>query len=161
MTVKVTKDRVGDILRSVRALTEKEVLIGIPSTTAGRDDTPINNAEIGYLMETGSPAQNIPPRPFLVPGVESARAKFIPHMKQAGISALEGKAGDVDRGFEGAGMIAASSVQQKITEGPFTPLSSVTLAKRRAKGRTSEKPLIDTGQLRRSVTYVVRNKKDD
>lgn len=161
MTVKVTKDRVGDILKAVRALTEKEVLIGVPSTTAGRDDTPINNAEIGYLMEFGSPAQNIPPRPFLVPGVEAAQAKVIPHLKQAGVSALEGKAGSVDQGFEAAGMIAASAVKQKITEGPFTPLAPRTIAARRARGKTSEKPLIDTGQLRRAVTYVVRKKKDD
>ena len=158
MTLKIVKDRVGAVLKGVRALTTKEVLVGIPSTTAGRTDTPINNAEIGYLMETGSPAQNIPERPFLVPGVESSQAKFTPHLKAAGLSALEGKTALVERDFDRAGFVAANAVKAKITEGPFTPLSPKTLQKRRAKGRTGERPLIDTGQLRRAVTHVVRKK---
>jgi hypothetical protein len=158
MNVRIVKDRVGAVLKGVRDLTSKEVLVGIPSTTAGRTDTPINNAEIGYLMETGSPAQNIPERPFLVPGVESASKQFVPHLKAAGLSALEGKSEMIQRDFDRAGMVAANSVKAKITEGPFTPLSPKTLAKRRAKGRTGERPLIDTGQLRRSVTHVVRKK---
>lgn len=158
MSLRVIKDRVADVLKSVKALTSKEVLVGIPSTTAGRDDTPINNAEIGYLMETGSPAQNIPERPFLVPGVENAQDKFIPHLKAAGLSALEGKTAMIDRDFDRAGFVAANAVKAKITDGPFTPLSPKTLQKRRAKGRTGERPLIDTGQLRRAVTHVVRKK---
>ena len=158
MSLRIVKDRVSEVLKSVKALTSKEVLVGIPSTTAGRDDTPINNAEIGYLMETGSPAQNIPERPFLVPGVESAQDKFIPHLKAAGLSALEGKTAMIERDFDRAGIVAANAVKAKITDGPFTPLSPKTLQKRRAKGRTGERPLIDTGQLRRAVSHVVRKK---
>lgn len=158
MSVRIIKDRVGAVLGGVKALTSKEVLVGIPASNAGRADTPINNAEIGYLMETGSPPQNIPERPFLVPGVQGAKDRFTPHLKAAGLSALEGKPALIDRDFDRAGFAAASAVKAKITEGPFTPLSPKTLAKRRAKGRTSEKPLIDTGQLRRAVTHVVRKK---
>lgn len=158
MNVRIVKDRVGAVLKGVRALTTKEVLVGIPSTTAGRTDTPINNAEIGYLMETGSPAQNIPERPFLVPGVDGASKQFIPHLKAAGLSALEGKTTMIERDFDRAGFVAANAVKAKITDGPFTPLSAKTLQKRRAKGRTGERPLIDTGQLRRAVTHVVRKK---
>lgn len=158
MSLRIVKDRVSEVLKSVKALTSKEVLVGIPSTTAGRDDTPINNAEIGYLMETGSPAQNIPERPFLVPGVENARDKFTPHLKAAGLSALEGKTATIERDFDRAGIVAANAVKAKITDGPFTPLSPKTLQKRRAKGRTGERPLIDTGQLRRAVSHVVRKK---
>lgn len=158
MNVRIVKDRVGAVLKGVRELTSKQVLVGIPSTTAGRDDTPINNAEIGYLMETGSPAQNIPERPFLVPGVENATKQFTPHLKAAGLSALEGKTAMIERDFDRAGMVASSAVKAKITDGPFTPLSPKTLQKRRAKGRAGERPLIDTGQLRRSVTHVVRKK---
>ena len=160
MSVRITKDRVDALLKAVRDLTAQEVLVGVPSSTAGREDTPITNAEIGYLMETGSPAQNIPERPFLVPGVEDGKARFIPHLKAAGISALDGKPEMVNRDLERAGFVAASSVKTKITEGPFTPLSPKTLAKRRAKGRTRESPLIDTGQLRDSITHVVRKKGD-
>ena len=37
-------------------------------------------------------------------------------------------------------------------------LAPVTLAQRRRRGRTGEKPLIDTAQMQRSVTHVVRPK---
>jgi hypothetical protein len=35
-------------------------------------------------------------------------------------------------------------------------LAERTLAARKARGRTGEKPLIDTGQLRNAVTFVVQ-----
>ncbi|MGO4738642.1 hypothetical protein AB4099_18990 [Bosea sp. 2KB_26] len=161
MSLKVTKDRVPDLLRAVRDLTKSEVLVGIPDAEAGREDGPISNAEIGYLMETGSPSQNIPERPFLVPGVESARERIEKRMRSAGEAALAGRRDDVSTAFEKAGIEASSAVKAKISDGPFTPLSPKTLAKRRARGRAGEKPLIDTGQLRRAITYVVRKKGDD
>lgn len=158
MTVKITKDRVGSILKAIRDLTAKEVLVGIPASASGRDDGPIGNAGIGYLMETGSPSQNIPPRPHLVPGIEAARDKIEKKMRSGAKAALEGKAAGVSAAFTGAGIVAESAVKAKITDGPFEPLSPKTLAKRRARGRTGEKPLIDTGQYRRAITHVVRKK---
>lgn len=68
--VKVTTDNAQAILDSLKALTSKEVLIGIPAEDSDREDVPFGNAGIGYLNEYGSPAQNIPPRPHLRPGVK-------------------------------------------------------------------------------------------
>jgi hypothetical protein len=64
----------------------------------------------------------------------------------------------VDIAQNKAGLIAESSVRKKINEGPFEPLAPKTLQERKRRGRTGEKPLIDTGQLRNSVTYVIRPK---
>ncbi|MEZ2410543.1 hypothetical protein AB6806_27480 [Bosea sp. RCC_152_1] len=159
MTVKVTKDGVPALLKAIKDLTSKEVLVGIPDTAAGRDDEDaISNAEIGYLMETGSPTQNIPPRPHLVPGVESARDKIEKRMKTGAQAALSGKSSDADATLTAVGIVAENAVKARITEGPFAPLSPVTIAKRKAKGRTGTKPLIDTGQYRRAITHVVRKK---
>lgn len=161
MTVKITKDRVPAMLKAIKDLTALEVLIGIPDANAGRDEGAISNAEIGYLMETGSPAQNIPERPFLVPGVESVRDKVAKRMRAGAESALDGRQADVDSTLTSVGITAENAVKAKITDGPFVPLSPRTLAKRRARGRTGEKPLIDTGQLRRAVTHVVRKRGDN
>lgn len=158
MTVKVTKDRVPDLMKAIRDLTSKEVLVGIPDTAAGRDDEdPISNAEIGYLMETGSPTQNIPARPHLIPGIEAARGKIEQRMKAGAVAALSGRK-DVDATLTAVGIVAENAVKTKITEGPFAPLSDVTIDRRRAAGRTGTKPLIDTGQYRRAITHVVRKK---
>jgi hypothetical protein len=161
MSVKITKDRVPAMLKAIKDLTSLEVLVGIPDANAGRDEGAISNAEIGYLMETGSPAQNIPERPFLVPGVESIRDKIAKRMRAGAEAALAGRNADVEGTLTSVGLTAENAVKTKITDGPFAPLSPKTLAKRRARGRTGEKPLIDTGQLRRAVTHVVRKKGDN
>lgn len=154
MTVKITKDRVPALLKAVRDLVKQEVLVGIPAENAGRDDeAPINNAELGYLHEYGAPAANIPPRPFLVPGVQGAEGKFTPHLKAAAQAAISGESGKVSQGLARAGIVASTSVKRKIDQGPFAPLKPETI---RRKG--SDKPLLDTGQMRNAVTSVVRKK---
>lgn len=154
MSVKITKDRVPAMLKAVRDLVKQEVLVGIPSENAGRDEgAPINNAELGYLHEYGAPAANIPARPFLVPGVEGAESKFTPHLKAAAQAAISGEGGRVAQGLGRAGIVAATAVKRKIDEGPFAPLSEATIQR---KG--SDKPLLDTGQMRNAVTSVVRKK---
>ena len=50
-----------------------------------------------------------------------------------------------------AGVIGVRAVQDKIMTGPFAPLQPRTIARKK-----SSRPLIDTGQLRQAVSYVVR-----
>lgn len=163
MSVTITKDAVAEVLKQVRELTHKEVLVGIPDAYAGRkpdegESQPISNAEIGYLMEFGSPAANIPARAHLVPGVEDALDPITKRLRAGAKAAIDGKPRAADQAMHAVGLTAQASVQRKITDGPFEPLSPKTLAKRRARGRTGEKPLIDTGQYRRAITYVIRPK---
>ena len=157
MTVKVTKDNLPALLKAVKQLTSKETLIGIPAENAGRNDgSPVNNAEIGYIQEFGSPEQNIPARPFLVPGVQGALPQITARMKVGGTKALSGDMDAADKTLNAVGLIGQNAVRAKINEGIPPALSPRTLADRRARGRTGEKPLVDTGALRNSVTYVVR-----
>lgn len=164
MTVRVTKDKVKEILATIKALTSKEVLVGVPQASADRDpepgetEQPPTNAEIGYWMEFGIPEKNIPARPFLVPGVETVLDKAVARLKKAGVKALEGDLSQVDMQMTAVGLEAVSAVQQKIVDGPFIPLAPLTLARRKARGRTGEKPLLDTGSLRQAITYVIAKK---
>ena len=156
-----TKSNTAQFRKALELLLKREVLVGIPAANAARDPEPgettaATNALIGYVMEYGSPAQNIPARPFLHPGVANAREGIELHMKKAGQLALRGKQDEIGQELEKVGLIAAASVQKKITDGPFQPLKPATLAARRRRGRTGDRPLIDTGQLRRAITYVVR-----
>lgn len=163
MNFRVTEDKTGDVLKAIKDLTKRTVLVGIPDTNAARDpepgeNSPATNAQLGYIHEFGSPVNNIPARPFLVPGVESARDQIVAQMKKGGIAALAGDLKQVEKTQIASGLIAVNAVQAKITDGPFQPLAPATLAARRAKGRTGESPLLDSGQLRRAVTYVIREK---
>jgi hypothetical protein len=159
MGVKMTKDNVSVVLRSIQQLASNEVLIGIPaSTTERQDGEPINNATIGYIQETGSPVNNLPARPFLVPGVESAQKAATDELKKGADDAMDGNAQAADKALHRAGIIASNSVKAKINSGIAPELALSTLAARRRRGRTGTTPLIDTGSLRNAITYVLRKK---
>lgn len=164
MGVTVTRDKVGDMARAVRALTKREVLVGIPAANAarkpedGEEGTPINNAALGYIHETGSPKQNIPARPFLLPGVEGVKDQITARLKKAGQAALSGDLSKIELALAAVGMTAQSAVQRKLVDGPFTPLKPATIAAREYAGFVGTKPLIRTGQLRQAITFVLRDK---
>lgn len=161
--VTVTKDRTKDLAKALKALTTREVLIGIPSEKAQRqpdqdDPEPLNNAEIGYLQEHGSPEANIPARPFLAPGVASIGDEAAKRLAAGARRALDGDLPAVDKTLNAVGLIGQNAVREKITDGPFVPLKASTLANRKRRGRIGDRPLIDTGQLRNAVSFVVRSK---
>jgi phage gpG-like protein len=184
MTVVITKDELPRLLEAVKKLTTRRVLVGIPDTTATRKPDPndpsndVNNAELGYIHEFGAPEKNIPARPFLMPGIADARDKLVARLKKAGEGALSGSLPDIDKALTACGLVAVDAVQNKIETGPFVPLSPLTIRQRltrtaayKAAGpakqakmmkdflATENKPLIDTGALKNSITFVLRDKK--
>lgn len=182
-SVIVKVDRLAEVVKSINALTGKDVLVGIPDTMTERkpdeeaDHGPMTNATLGYIHEFGSPAANIPARPFLIPGVKDGRKQYENRLKKAAQLALDGNTSGVEAQLSMAGQEARDAVKAKINSGGFEPLADATLRRRAAKGRKGAaaelasrragnapgtdlaKPLIDTGQLRNSITYVVRGKK--
>jgi len=156
-------DNSEKFFKATRELEQNQVLVGIPAEKAARDSeeaggSAINNAALGYIHNYGMPTQNIPARPFLEPGIKDADKPITDHLGKAGEAALSGNPGGVLKNLTAAGIVAASSVKAKINTGPFVPLKPATLAARRRKGRMGEKPLIDTGALRNSISFVVRKK---
>ena len=147
-------DGLPDLLRRMAAVAQRDVLVGVPAGEQ-RDDGP-TNAEIGYQNEFGSPANNIPARPHLLPGVAAVQDKAAARLTQAASAAATGRMSDAERHLHAAGLTAQNSVRRTLTTAAYRPLSERTLAERRARGRTGTKPLIDTGQYRNSITYVVR-----
>lgn len=156
----MTFDRLDEILKSISGLVQKEVLVGVPDSTAGRKDQgePLSNAEIGYILENGSPANNIPARPHLVPGVQDARPKFEPQLQKGVEAALDGDLEKVERSMNRAGLVAQNSVRAKVNSNIQPKLADSTLDARRRRGVMRENTLVDTAQYRNSITYVVRKK---
>lgn len=159
--VRVLKDDVAKVMQTLKAMESGDVLIGIPSDKDDRKGSPIGNASIGYIQEKGSPKQGIPPRPFLEPGVAKVTdqcARVIGVGVADALTTLNPNA--VLVGKNKAGLIAQNSVKATITAGEgFSPLAESTLAARKRRGVSRTKPLIDTGSLRNSITYVIRNGK--
>lgn len=155
-SLQIRNDRLGEVASAVEALTRNAVYVGIPATAPPRRGEPITNASIAYVQEHGSPLLHIPPRPFLRPGVADASEELADRLEDAAHLATDGNRNGVIRALHAVGLIAQAAVRRKITEGPFTALSERTLAARRARGITRTKPLIDTGQLRNAINYVIR-----
>lgn len=154
------------LARGLQALTGQQVMVGIPAADAERradpetgKRPPINNAGIGYIMEHGAPDAGIPARPHMESGIADVQPRIETALRDAALAAMKGDAAAVTRSLNAAGLIAQAGIRRKITTGPFQPLAESTLAARRRRGRSGEKPLIDTGQYRNSITYVIRKRR--
>lgn len=159
--MKITTDNVAKVLATIQELAGKQVLVGIPASKATREEgdaEPINNAQLGHIHEYGAPASNIPARPFLIPGVARAQESINGHLQKAAKAAMDGNEEKVDVELNATGLVAQAGARYEINNGDLAPLSDRTLAERRKRGRTGIKPLIDTGQLRNAITYVIREK---
>jgi hypothetical protein len=179
-----TVDNWAKVSASINKLASTSVMVGIPADKAARNG-PVSNAVIGYVQEHGDPALGIPARPFLVPGVASVnQSSTIPGLKAAGVAALAGDQAKVIKQYTIIGQRAADAVRTTIRNRIPPPLKPGTLlgrlrrkdkyqkaakgSARRGKlraaalaGSEGDIPLLDTGSLMRSVTFVIRRKGKD
>jgi hypothetical protein len=158
MSLTITKDRLPELLKIMEAITKKQVLIGIPDDSDRTDGSLETNAQIAYVHEFGSPAANVPPRPFLIPGVQAVQDKVATQLGKGAGAALDGNANAASQSLIAAGLTAQNSVKNEITQGSFAPLAASTLAARKARGFAGERPLVETGSMRNAITFVVEEK---
>jgi hypothetical protein len=181
--LKIKTDDLESMQSTFKALTEMTVLVGFPEDTTQRTDESVGNREItnaalGYIHDTGMPEQNIPARPFMIPGMNEVEDKVADQLTSLAKKALTKRiASEVIKGWERVGVIAMTGLKRKINEGIPPPLAESTLRKRGAKGDAGSlwelawreagaepgtdtaKPLIVTGQLRNAINYVIRKRK--
>ena len=142
------------IAANLRKLAKSDVLVGIPSKDNARKGEPIGNAALLYLHTNGSQVQNIPARPVIEPALKADRDLYMPELERAAFSAIEGRdfAEDLDR----AGTIAANAAKRWFTDprNNWPPNAPATI-----ENKGSDQPLIDQGELRRSITHVTRTTK--
>lgn len=182
-SVVISRDRVPQLLRVIEDLTKSDLLVGVPGNTAPREappggHAPMNNATLAYIHEFGLPEHNLPARPFLRPGIEGAIPAIVTRLRagaKKALANLDDHEGGI-KALEAAGLTAQNAVRAYINRGVPPPLAMSTLLKRQAErpnrkgpgleiarriatgveGTDLVKPLVDTGQLRNSITYVIR-----
>lgn len=181
--IKTTIDKTLPVAAALSTLASVRVMVGVPAEKAlrkpdpGEKGEPINNAALAYIHENGAPEAHIPPRPFLLPGVRNVQDEIERGVKNAGQLALDGNSEGMMRQLTAVGLKAQAAVRNKITDGPFVPLAQRTIEERAARGRKGAikqlaqmakglpfdpnltRPLIDTGQLRASINFVIRKTK--
>lgn len=135
-------------------LANSDVLVGIPQATTGRKGK-INNAALMYIHTNGSPARNIPKRPVIEPALaaDGNRQVIEKELRAAASAQLDSKPQEALAALQRAGMAGANASKEWFTDprNNWPPNKPATIRRKK-----SSRPLIDTGALRRSITYVVR-----
>ncbi|MGD0039096.1 MAG: hypothetical protein ABSE84_01555 [Isosphaeraceae bacterium] len=161
-TITVTKRESGlkNFQNTLMELRKVEVLVGIPQATADRrvvkgKRTKINNAELLYIHTHGSPIRHIPPRPVIEPAIQASGNKqaIAKELKDAATAWMNRKPTEAKRFLQRAGTEATNRCKAWFTDprNGWAPNAPSTIAR---KG--SDRPLIDSGQLRRSIRWVLR-----
>lgn len=187
VTLKQTGD-IDFLKKAVAQLANKEVLVGIPQENSSREEgDTINNAELLYIQSHGvrskqmrqemdkniakgmkysaahslyvkthgSPMLNIPPRPVLEPAIEANKQIIAKQIAQASTAAMENNPHLMEEALNKAGMLAVSVAQNwfENPENGWRPNAKSTI-----KQKNSNQPLVDTGEMRKAITYVLRDK---
>lgn len=133
------------------AKTQPTLAVGIVGTDK-HSGSSLSVAEIGTIHEFGT--KRIPQRSFLRRTLDRNRVAYNAALSGAvyiSITDAAKQRPDVTlSNFKKLGMRIVGEIQREIARGIPPPLAESTIAR---KG--SSKPLIDTGQLRRSITYVI------
>lgn len=131
----------------------RTVLVGYPENLGSRDDgTPA--AMIAAVHEYGT--NNVPARPTLRSGVNNAQDDIKEFIEDQAALVVSGDA-TPESVMDGVGGLAVSSVQQEIVDLKSPALKPSTIAARTLK---SSNPLVDTGEMKGSVTFVVGTGKE-
>lgn len=145
---------VGGILKGLQSLRMSSVYVGIPQENTQRRGDTVNNASLMYIHTHGSPLKNIPARPVIEPAVAAEKDKISTEYAKAVQATINGDNANVLKALHRTGIAGQNAARSWFTDprNNWPPNSPGTIAK---KG--SSRPLIDTGTLRKSIIYVIRD----
>ena len=120
-----------------------------PHKGKGKDERPLTILEVGYVNEFGL---GVPERSFIRAWFDAAKPENVALAQRMLRRILKGQI-SLETALEQMGASFVGAIQKRIALGVPPPNAPATIA---AKG--SSKPLIATGQMRQSVTFVVVKK---
>ncbi len=117
--------------------------------------SPYSAAHQMFIAAHGSPLYRIPPRPIIEPAIEAPgnKERIANSLAKAATAVLEGNPGEAERHLNLAGQKAVNAVRNWFDD-PRNGWAANAPATVKAKG--SDAPLIDTGQMRKSITYIIK-----
>ncbi len=155
-TVKVTvKSDKSTISKKLLAqLSKAKALVGWTEEAGSRPGEMVTNTELAFIHTYGSPIRNIPARPILEPALSTAETKdaVCVELKDAAKAMLSGDRDKMVEYLYRAGQEGenASRAWFEDSRNGWAPNAPSTIAR---KG--SDRPLIDTARLRKSLTHTV------
>lgn len=172
------------LVSRLQKLKKRRLMVGIPEKKAARQNEHINNAQLLYIlshgvrkksmrdemqpkldagmkysaayqlyiMSHGSPLWQIPPRPVLEPAIEAHKGAISTLFRDVIKAAARGDESALQRALIVCGIAAQNYCRDWFTDprNGWPPNSPRTI-----KMKGSARPLIDTGTMRKAITYVV------
>jgi hypothetical protein len=173
---------VEGLLDRLKKLSSQKVAVGIPADKSEREG-PISNADLAYIhthgvrskqmrdamrpvinkgtkfsiakqmyIEShGSALYDVPARPIIEPAIDNAKAGIAKKLSIAADAAMNNE--NTENALGDVGLYAQSKVKNwfRNSANGWPANSPKTVKKKK-----SDRPLIDTGALRQSITYVIR-----
>ncbi len=131
---------------------EISVLVGVPGT-AGEYKDGANQVLVASVNEFGSDDGRIPERSFLRSTVDEKSQEYSALLGKLVGRVVDGKI-TPNQALDRLGLTVERDVKRKIVEIKDPPNAASTI-----RMKKSSNPLIDTGQLRQSITYEIRREK--
>lgn len=182
--MQIKKTQHIDLAGTAKFFGGHKVSAGFFESAKYTDGAPV--AYIAAIQEFGYPEGSIPSRPFFRNAIKANEEKWQAASSKLMLSVIEGKLSK-EQALEQLGQLIKGDIQESIIDGSYAPLSNLTLLLRQhsksgkeVTGKTvgsasralaflpsegvaeslgvSDKPLIDTGHMMRSVDYVVEKK---
>lgn len=153
-TVVVTDHGAAKLRAQLEKLSKTRVKVGVlddapKRTAASKKGEKLTLLEVAAVHEFGAPDAGIPQRSFIRATVDLRASEIAADQETIAAGVLAGKI-TPEQGAEMLGARVQGMIQTRIAEGISPPLKPATIARKK-----SSKPLVDTGQLRSSITYRV------
>ena len=120
---------------------------------------PYSRAHEMYIHAHGSPLLSVPARPIIEPAIEANRQELAELLKGAIMKALDARPFMAELKKAGMRGQVVTRAWFKDPRNGWAPNSPITIRLKSKKGKgVKDSPLIDKGELRKSITYVIRDK---
>lgn len=148
---KATKNMFLSYETNIKEFRESIIKVGIIEKNGGaiHTDSNLTVAQVGAIHEFGVPENNIPKRSFIREPIINEQKKINGFIKMK-FSQVAQNSMTATTALNQIGLFVSGINQKSFVKNNWTPNSPVTV---QIKG--SSKPLIDTGQLRQSISYSV------
>ena len=115
------------------------------------DESSLTVFQIGMIHEFGVPEKNIPRRSFIRVPIENAMKDLV-NLIETNHKKVEDNSMSAKVALDRLGIQAQNIIKQSFRNNDWKPLNPKTI-----KRKGSSTPLIDTGQLIGSISYIVEN----
>ena len=157
--VEVTYDGFKQMVDGLDFINNSAAYVGIPQDNSSREDNSegITNAELLFIHTNGSPINRVPARPVIEPALEDDQERLTSMMQRMVLLALSGDLEEATDQLKRIGMRGQNVSRAWFTnpKNGWPPNSPAVQRAKRKKGSTNPRPLIDTGELRKSIIYVI------